>query len=59
MKINGKLLLLIFRCVALGLSLGVVCLIGMEKIETKNALMLLALSVVALAATSLGEHSKE
>ena len=49
---------MIFRCVALGLSLGVVCLIGMDKVEIKDAIMMIALSVVVLAATSLGENSK-
>lgn len=58
MKEKSKLPLLIFRGVALGLSLGVVCLIGMDKVEIKDAIMMIALSVVVLAATSLGENSK-
>ena len=50
--------LLVFRCVALGLGLGVVTLLGMDKIEIKEAVWLLALAVVCLAATSLGENNK-
>ena len=48
--------LLVFHCVALGL--GVVTLLGMDKIEIKEAVWLLALAVVCLAATSLGENNK-
>ena len=55
---NKFLPLLVFRCVALGLGLGVLTLLGMHKIEIKEAVWLLALAVVCLAATSLGENSK-
>ena len=40
MKINGKLPLLIFRCVALGLSLGVVCLIVYKYSLPENWLLI-------------------
>lgn len=57
-KIDKKLPLLIFRCLALGLGLGVLSLLGIDKIEVKDAIWLLALAVTCLAACSLGEHSK-
>lgn len=57
MKIDKKLPLLIFRCVALGLGLGVVTLLGLKEISALDALYLLALAVVFLAACSLGENS--
>ena len=59
MKIDKKLPLLVFRAVALGLGLGVVTLLGMHKISTNDAILLLALSVVFLAASALGEHSQK
>lgn len=59
MKIDKKLPLLIFRCVALGLGLGVLALLGMEEISQSNAIYLLALAVTCLAACSLGEHSQQ
>ena len=52
MKIDKKLPLLIFRCLALGLGLGVVTLLGLKEISALDALYLLA-----LAACSLGENS--
>lgn len=57
-KIDKKLPLLIFRCLALGLGLGVLSLLGIDTIEVKDAIWLLALAVTCLAACSLGEHSK-
>lgn len=57
MKIDKKLPLLIFRCVALGLGLGVVTLLGLKEISALDALYLLALAVVFLSACSLGENS--
>ncbi|MCQ2384581.1 MAG: hypothetical protein MJZ96_06870 [Paludibacteraceae bacterium] len=57
-KIDKTLPLLIFRCLALGLGLGVLSLLGIDKIEIKDAIWLLALAVTCLAACSLGEHSK-
>lgn len=57
-KIDKKLPLLIFRCLALGLGLGVLSLLDIDKIEIKDAIWLLALAVTCLAACSLGEHSK-
>ena len=57
MKIDKKLPLLIFRCVALGLGLGVLTLLGMKQIEATEALYLLALAVTCLAACSLGENA--
>jgi hypothetical protein len=54
MKIDKKLPLLIFRCVALGLGLGTVTLLGMEKIAVNEAVYLLGLAVTCLAACSLG-----
>ena len=57
MKIDKKLPLLIFRCVALGLSLGVLTLLGMGKMGERDAVYLLALAVTCLAACSLGENS--
>lgn len=57
-RIDKKLPLLIFRCLALGLGLGVLSLLGIDKIEVKDAIWLLALAVTCLAACSLGEHSK-
>lgn len=59
MKIDKKLPLLIFRCVALGLGLGVLTLLGMKQIDASEALYLLALAVTCLAACSLGEHSSK
>lgn len=59
MKIDKNLPLLIFRCVALGLGLGTLTLLGMEKMEIKEAVYLLAMAVTCLAACSLGENSKE
>ena len=59
MKIDKKLPLLIFRAVALGLSLGVVTLLGMHEIAADTALLLLGLAVVCLSACALGEHSKQ
>ncbi len=59
MKIDKKLPLLVFRCVALGLGLGVLTLLGMEKIDANEALWLLALAVMCLAACSLGESEKK
>ncbi len=59
MKIDKKLPLLVFRCVALGLGLGVLTLLGMEKIGANEALWLLALAVTCLAACSLGESEKK
>lgn len=56
-KIDKNLPLLVFRCLALGLGLGVLTLLGMEKIELKEAIWMLALAVTCLAACSLGEHS--
>lgn len=55
---NRRLPLLVFRCVALGLGLGVLTLAGMRKIDTDDALLLLALAVTCLAACSLGENAK-
>ncbi|MBQ7388951.1 MAG: hypothetical protein IJW01_06270 [Paludibacteraceae bacterium] len=55
---NKFLPLLVFRCVALGLGLGVLTLLGMDKIATEEAIWLLALAVTCLAACSLGENSK-
>lgn len=49
-----RLPLLVFRCVALGLGLGVLTLAGMHKIDTDDAL----LAVTCLAACSLGENAK-
>ena len=57
MKIDKKLPLLILRCLALGLGLGVVTLLGLKEISALDALYLLALAVVFLAACSLGENS--
>lgn len=57
MKIDKKLPLLVFRCVSLGLGLGVLALLGGNLIEIKDAVWLLALSVTCLAACSLGENS--
>ena len=59
MKIDKKLPLLIFRCVALGLGLGVVALLGLKEISEADALYLLALAVTFLAACSLGENSNK
>ncbi len=59
MKIDKNLPLLVFRCVALGLGLAVLTLLGMEKMEVKEAVYLLAMAVTCLAACSLGENSKE
>lgn len=59
MKIDKKLPLLIFRCVALGLGLGTVTLLGMEKIAVNEAVYLLALAVTCLAACSLGKMQKK
>lgn len=59
MKIDKKLPLLIFRCVALGLGLGVVALLGLKEISETDALYLLALAVTFLAACSLGENSNK
>jgi hypothetical protein len=59
MKIDKKLPLLIFRCVALGLGLGVVTLLGLKEISEADALYLLALAVTFLAACSLGENSNK
>ncbi len=56
---NKKLPLLVFRCVALGLGLAVLTLLGMDKIAPEEAMWMLALAVTCLAACSLGEHSKE
>lgn len=58
MKIDKKLPLLIFRCVALGLGLGTLTLLGMEKMDVKEAVYLLALAVTCLAACSLGQHAE-
>ena len=57
MKIDKKLPLLIFRCVALGLGLGVLSLLGMMQIAESDAIYLLALAVTCLAACSLGENA--
>lgn len=59
MKIDKKLPLTIFRCLALGLGLGSLTLIGMDAIEVREAIWLLALAVTCLAACSLGESSKD
>ena len=59
MKFDKKLPLLVFRCVALGLSLGTLTLLGMEKIAVNEAVYLLALAVTCLAACSLGENSEK
>lgn len=58
-KIDKNLPLLIFRCVALGLGLAVLCLIKMDKMPIEDAVWMLALAITCLAACSLGEHSKE
>jgi hypothetical protein len=43
----------------LGLGFGTLTLLGMEKMEVKEAVYLLAMAVTCLAACSLGENSKE
>lgn len=58
-KIDKKLPLLIFRCVALGLGLAVLTLLKMDKMPVADAVWMLAMAVTCLAACSLGEHSKE
>jgi hypothetical protein len=55
---NKFLPLLVFRCVALGLGLGVLTLLGMHNIAVEEAVWLLALAVTCLAACSLGENNK-
>jgi hypothetical protein len=45
--------------VALGLGLGTLTLLGMEKIAVNEAVYLLALAVTCLAACSLGENSEK
>jgi hypothetical protein len=45
--------------VALGLGLGTLTLLGMEKIAVNEAVYLLALAVTCLAACSLGESSEK
>jgi hypothetical protein len=59
MKFDKKLPLLIFRCVALGLGLGTVTLLGMEKMDANEAVYLLGLAVTCLAACSLGDSSQK
>ena len=59
MKFDKKLPLLVFRCVALGLGLGTLTLLGMEKIAVNEAVYMLALAVTCLAACSLGESSEK
>lgn len=51
--------LLVFRCLALGLGIGVLVLSGMHEIETEEGLWLLALAVTCLAACPLGDTGKD
>lgn len=58
MKQNAsKTIALVLRCLALGLSLGVLTLLGMDKISQHDALWLLALAVTVLSVGLLGELS--